>query len=261
MDSFFIYYYKIKKMNNLQLLLSGRNANKSYFQEILQDKEFRNKIINFYRSEKIKQFINDYCDGEEEILLSKLPYLCGLLQKDDFWEKIMFFPLSKNKMATVENYLRIVINTHYIKYKNAEKNNEKKSILKLLLFELLIHEIFHLFRRLNYPGKQAKKALTPKTSKDRGAEKDEAGEIGKRLIYYIFGVDKIVMITYEAAKIFELLSFEKKEDIEQLKNILFNANDKGLYETAYARFCFTDTDGMIVEIQDCRDFNIQNSSH
>ena len=61
------------------------------------------------------------------------------------------------------------------------------------------------------------------------------------------------MITSEAAKMFESLTFEKDEDIEKLKIILLEMNAKGLSETVYARFTYTKLDGIILEIQDCRD--------
>ena len=80
----------------------------------------------------------------------------------------MLFPLSKNKMATVENYLRIVINTDYIKFKRS-KLNHKKVILKLMLFELLIHELFHLLRRLNFQLKSSTEAITPQNSNDKNS--------------------------------------------------------------------------------------------
>ena len=252
-NSFFNYYYKFKKNIKLHQILSGKKSNKLYFKEILKDKEFRSKILNFYSSKKMIQFIHDCCGSEEKKIISKLPYLCELLKKDDFWDRILLFPLSKNKMATVENYLRIVINTHYIKYKRIDEFN-KKSILKLVLFELLAHELFHLLRRLNYPDIEAKKALTPPSAKYKDSFNAEHGEIGKRLIYYFFNVEKIVMITSEAAKMFESLTFEKDEDIEKLKIILLEMNAKGLSETAYARFTYTELDGIILEIQDCRDF-------
>ena len=79
--------------------------------------------------------------------MKKLPYLLNLMKQDNFWKQIMLFPMSENKMASVENYLRIVINTEYVKYYHSPEN-KKRTIVNLLLFELLIHEIFHYFRRL-----------------------------------------------------------------------------------------------------------------
>ena len=37
------------------------------------------------------------------------------MKTDDFWKQIMLFPMSKKKMASVENYMRIVVNTEYVK--------------------------------------------------------------------------------------------------------------------------------------------------
>ena len=70
-------------------------------------------------------------------------------------------------MGTMENYLRIVINTEYVEYKNLTKE-KKRYIQKLLLFELLFHEIFHMFRRFNFINYESGKALTPPSAKDIG---------------------------------------------------------------------------------------------
>ena len=201
--SFLIYYNQFKKRKRMFLkLISGTNSNKKYFEELLDNKQFKDKIKNFYSSQKKKDFIKEKCDDKEkEKLTEKLSYLLELKKKNNFWKKIMLFPMSKNKMASVENYLRIVINTEYVKYHNTS-DSKKIPILNLLLFELLIHEIFHYLRRLIFLGKKAKDAITPpnsynKDTKDneedsssfqkenKEEEKDslkEHGEIGQRLI-------------------------------------------------------------------------------
>ena len=134
------------------------------------------------------------------------------------------------------------------------------NIIYFSIFELLIHELFHLLRRLNFQLKSSTEAVTLQNSNDKNSEKSY-GEIGERLIYYFFKVKKIVMITYEAAQAFEALSFENEQDSEDLKTILQKINEKGLCETAYARFTHTDSDGIICEIDDCRDYYISKFTY
>ena len=257
-DSFLKYMYQFKKNKNMYFkLLSGTNSNKKYFEELLKDKKFRDKIINFYSSQSIKNFINERCNNKEkDKLIEKLPYLLDLMKKDDFWKQIMLFPMSKNKMASVENYLRIVINTEYVKYHEASEEN-KKAITNLLLFELLIHEIFHFFRRLIFLGKKAKEVIKSQNSYDKKNktenEKKQSGEIGKRLIRYVFNVDTIISISYKAGLIFQGLTLKDEKEIESLKTILSNE------DTSKATFSVTEIYGITHPIHDCRDYYCENS--
>ena len=180
-------------------------------------------------------------------------------------------------MASVENYLRIVINTEYVKYKDIDDEN-KIIILDLLLFELLIHEIFHFLRRLIFIGEKAKDAITPPSSYDKNTkanedksisqqyniEKDDIknktineekqyGEIGQRLIHYIFNVDKIVYVSYAAGLAFKKLALKDEDEIKSLPSII-SKEDK-----AYAKFTSTKIYGIVHKIHDCRDYNCSNS--
>ena len=57
-DSFLKYYYQFYDRKNLfRKIISGDYSNKIYFQELLEDNKFRDKVINFYTSQKIKEFI------------------------------------------------------------------------------------------------------------------------------------------------------------------------------------------------------------
>ena len=274
-DSLLKYYYQFYKRNNLfNDLISGSNSNKKYFQELLEDDKFRDKVINFYNSKKIRDFINERCvQNEKNKLMEKLPYLQDLMKKQNFWEQIMLFPMSEHKMASVENYLRIVINTGYVEYYNCQEENNR-SIAHLLLFELLIHEIFHFFRKIIFSGEKAKDAITPPSSYDKdNKEKEEDtsnnedkkknkekeknnsvkeekqyGEVDQRLIRYIFNVDTIVMISYEAAEIFKNSTLKDEKEIEQLKKILSKESN------SYAKFTLTDFKGIYHRIHDCRTF-------
>ena len=266
-NSFLIYYIQfIKSKTMFNELISGTNSNKKYFEELLDNKQFRDKIINFYSSQKIKDFIKEKCDdNEKDKLIEKLPYLLDLMKKDDFWKKIMLFPIAKNKMASVENYLRIVVNTEYVKYHNTP-DSKKMPILNLLLFELLIHEIFHYLRRLIFLGRKAKDAITPPSSYNKDSKDNEEdsssfekeneeeekkeslkehGEIGQRLINYIFHVEKIVNISYSAGKAFENYTLNNEKEIKLLKKILLKE------DSSYATFTFTEINGIVHKIYDC----------
>ena len=260
-------------------LISDTNSNKKYFEELLSDKKFREKIINFYSSQTIKDFIKEKCSNKEkDELMKKLPYLLSLMKENNFWKQIMLFPMSKNKMASVENYLRIVINTEYVKY-HIKEGQDKITILNLLLFELLIHEIFHFFRRLIFLGKKAKDAITPPNSYDKNQnlnkedkstfqqnniendnnenklvnEKKQYGEIGQRLIHYIFNVDKIVSISYVAGLEFKKLTLKDEKEIKSLSSIILKE------DISCAKFTCTKKNGVEHKIHDCRDYNCSYS--
>ena len=274
-NSFMEYFCQfIKRKNMFNKLISGKNSNKIYFEELLSDTKFRDKIINFYSSQKIKDFIKERCNNKEkDKLMKKLPYLIELMKKDNFWKRIMLFPMSKNKMASVENYLRIVINTEHVKYHNIE-GDMKKTISNLLLFELLIHEIFNFLRRLIFLGKKAKDAITPLCSYDKNTkvnnkdkstfqnnniekevnekkpvnEEKQYGEIGQRLIRYIFNVDKIVSISYVAGVAFKELTLKDENEIKELPAIISKE------DISCAKFTSTKKDGIEHKIHDCRDY-------
>ena len=278
-NSFLKYMYQFAKNKKMHFkLLSGTFSNKKYFEELLKDMQFRDKIINFYNSQSIKKFINERCNNKEkDKLMKKLPYLLNLMRQGDFWKQIMLFPMSKNKMASVENYLRIVINTEYVKYHYASEEN-KKAISNLLLFMLLIQEIFHFLRRLIFLGKKAKEEITPPNSYDKNVkenkedksnfqtntiEKDKKknkalneekqyGEIGKRLIRYAFSVDTIISISFKAGLIFQGLTLKDENEIESLKTILSNEHN------SKATFSVTEIYGISHQIHDCRDYYCEN---
>ena len=224
----------------------GENSNEIIFREYLHQKDFRNKVINFYKSQKIKNFIRDCCESEdEEKLLEKLSHLIELLEKDDFWNTIMFYPLSKNIMAFVSNYLRVVVNTHYIKFIRCSSNDEK-IILKFILFVLLIHEFFHLLRRFKCAGIKATDALTP------AKENESHGEIGQRLIEYFFTQKKIPFVTLEAAEYFDKLNLAEETDIENLATIVKKMNEESLSNQPMSRFLESGQRGSLFEMPDCR---------
>ena len=251
--SFITYYSKLLERKNLEDFFSGKTSSKIDFEEIVNNENFRNKIINIYSSKKMKQFIDDCCPKcEKEKLKSNLPYLLKLLKGEEFWKQIMFFPLIKNKMGTMENYLRIVINTEYVEYKNLTKE-KKRYIQQLLLFELLFHEIFHMFLRFNFINYESGKALTPPSAKDIGVGKN-TGEIGKELINYFFNQPIISIITSEAGKTFDSLTFETEEDIDVLMTILEKVGKNGLDEDGYVRFSDSGIEGAIFYMLDCIDF-------
>ena len=169
------------------------------------------------------------------------------MNQDYFWKQILLLPMSKNKMASVENYMRIVINIQNVKYHNTPVE-KKMTILNLLLFELLIYGIFHFLRRLIFLGKKAKDAITPPSSYNSTSslnEETQHGGIGERLIHYIFNVYKIVFISYAAAKTFETLELKDEKEIQLLKNIILKE------DTSYATFTFTEIIGIVHKMHNC----------
>ena len=123
-------------------------------------------------------------------------------------------------------------------------------------------------------GKKAKEALTPPNSYDKnvkadkdvksnfqqnGSEKDakekkpvneenQYGEIGKRLIKYIFNVDPIISISFAAVEKFMGLTLKDEDQIKSLKNILSNEHN------TFATFSASEEYAISQTIHDCRNY-------
>lgn len=245
---------KFKKYLKIEKISKGNDSFEKEFKDIIKTNNFRNKIRDFYKSQKIKTFINIYVDEiEKDKVLKNLPKLNEMLETEDFWDKIYFCPLSKYKKAYLANFLRIIVNCSFIKLKSFN-NEEKVEILTFLLFEILIHEIFHLLRRLGYTGNDSALSLTPPNDNDI-KNNNITGEIGERLIFYFFKISKIQKIIYEQAAYFAKLNLKVEEDIEKLKNIFEIESKKKLNECSYAKFNETEKEREILfEIHDCRKY-------
>jgi len=251
---FLDYIIKFKKISKIIKISNGEDTYEKEFKEIISNKVFQKKIRDFYLSNKMIKFINTCVDKDErENIKNKLSELNKMLAKDEFWEKIYFFTLTKYKKAFVSNYLRIIVNNSFIKL-IIRNENEKYEILNLLLFELLVHEIFHLLRRLAHIGEDSMLSLTPPDENDK-KENLLTGEIGVRLIGFFFKVDKIQKIILEQAQYFSKLDLEKETDIEKLSEIFEIKSSKKESETSFAKFNETEKEKEIIfEIHDCRKF-------
>jgi len=245
---------KLKKYLTLNNIYKGKESFEKEFKEILNDEKFRQKIRRFYNSQKMKNFINLNVDPtERDDVFVQLKKIIKMMENDEFWKKIYFFPLTKYKKAFVTNYLRIIINSSFITLKIFNEN-EKSKILHFLLFELLVHEIFHLLRRLIYCGKDSLLSLTPPNGKDL-EENQLTGEIGERLISYFFKVNKIQCIILEQAEFFFNMDLIDEPQIESLYTIFDIKSSKKMKEMSYAKFNESDKERVIIfEIHDCRKF-------
>ena len=248
------YIIKLKKYKKLIKIYNGNESFEKEFKDIIKDEQFRQKVKGFYNSNKMQNFITKYVDPEEkENVFAKLKELKIMMDSKDFWEKIYFFPLTKYKKSFVTNYLRIIINTSFITLK-VSNQEEKIKILTFLLFQLIVHEIFHLLRRLIYCGKDSLMALTPPNGKDL-EDGEVTGEIGERLIGYFFNINKIQRIILEQAEYFVKADLNKEEEIEKLFEIFNIQSKKKLKEISYAKFNESEKEREILfEIQDCRKF-------
>ena len=244
-------YYKIKKILDDE---NNPNSIKNIFQEIIKEKTFQQKVINFYKSKKIKNFISIYVDeSENEKITNYLDNFVLLLENKKFWDKIFFYPLSKYKKAYVINFVRIIINDNYITF-NTFNIREQYLLLRFILFGVLVHELMHLLRRLTYSGVCSELTLTPPNEADKKNNK-LSGEIGERLITYFFKVNKIQRIILEQAEVFDKLTLDNEKEIEQLENIFDIESNKKESYTTYAKFCKNKKDREIVfEMSDCREF-------
>ena len=251
------YYIKFYKYNNIKNILNdenGENSVKNIFKEMIKDKTFREKVINLYKSEKMKKFIYLFVDKDErDKLLKYLDNFIILLEKDTFWDKIMFYPLSKYKKAYVANYVRIIINDNYITFKIFNLK-EKYLLLKFILFELIIHELMYLLRRLTLSGVCSELSLTPPNEDDKKKE-DLSGEIGERLIKFFFNVNKIQRIILDQAEFFDKLHLKTEEEIGKLEHIFEIESKKKEKEISYAKFCKNQNNREVIfETHDCRKF-------
>ena len=233
---YLLIFDKYDKINSI--LNNENNENLSGdFKTIIKDKNFQQKVINFFDSESMKTFLGIKID-KELILKIEKEYINFIkyIATDSFWNSIMFYTLPKYTKAFVSNYMRIVINDNYIIFSGCKEKEKKDSILEFILFELIIHELLHFLRRYCLENVESKKALTPPNSEE--ADKKKSGEIGEELIKYYFGIPKINSITYQQAIEFKKLSFVKPQDFDELKRII--KMKPSLSENfAYAKFINT----------------------
>ena len=251
------YIIKFNKYNKIKTILNDENnpnSIKHIFQEIIKEKKFQQKVINFYKSEKIKKFISIYVDKNEKVqIMIYLDKFILLLEEDKFWDKIFFYPLSKYKKAYVSKFVRIIINHNYIIF-NTFNLNEKYLLLRFILFELIVHELMHLLRRLTLGGVCSELILTPQNDDDNKNNK-LSEEIGERLIKFFFKVNKIQRIILEQAEFFDNLTLENESEIDQLENIFDIESQKKESITTFAKFCKNKKEREILfEMSDCREF-------
>jgi len=251
------YIIKFNKYQKIKTFLNDENSPNSIkhiFQEIIKEKKFQQKVINFYKSDKIKKFISIHVDKDEnEKIMTYLNTFISLLEEDKFWDKIFFYPLSKYKKAYVTNFVRIIINDNYIFF-NTFNLTEKYSLLRFILFELIVHELMHLLRRLTLGGVCSELTLTPPNEDDNKKDK-LSGEIGERLIKFFFKMNKIQRVILEQAEFFENLTLENEKEIDQLEKIFDIESHKKEKDTTYAKFCKNKKEREIIfEMSDCRDF-------
>lgn len=237
-----LYLFKFLKYNELKSVLSNKDSSLAQeYKVIIKDKNFQNKITNFFKSNSVKSFIEKKL--EERIftqIKTKYNDFLDLLQKQDFWDSIMFFTLPKYIKGFISSYMRIVINDNYVIVNNCNSKEDKNDMIEFLLFEVIIHELLHLLRRYYLIGEESKHALTPPGSEE-SKKNGKKGEIGETLIKYFFGVKRINFLTLRQAQKYKDLTFENEEDIKKLKDIiaLDEVPDK---KSTYIKFVFSTCD-------------------
>ena len=255
-ENYIKYFLKFEKYDYFESILNGNNKEivnlKSDFIDILKEQKFQEKVYNFFISDNLKEFL-EITINEPLLKRIKNGYINFMkyIQSNKFWNSIMLYTLPRYTKGFTQNYLRIIINDHYIIFNNANKNDEKekKLLLRFCLFSIIIHEILHLMRRYFLTKINSKVAITPPSSmekkdikenslneikeeniitndcsnKNEKNEKEndniDSGEIGEELINFFFGTRVIREISIKQAKIFEELNFKKNEDFIKLKNI------------------------------------------
>ena len=223
-------YLKINEILNNE----NNESLSSNFKTIIKDKNYQQKVINFYDSESMRTFLRIKIDKDlihkiEKDYIKFIKYI----KSDLFWNSVMFYTLPKYTKAFVSNYMRIVINDNFIIISGYNNEERKDSILEFILFELIIHELLHILRRYYQENVESKNALTPPNSEE--TDKTKSGEIGEELIKYYFGIPKINSITYQQVNEFKKLSFVKPEDFDELKKII-KMKPSSKEDLTYAKF-------------------------
>ena len=233
----FKYLIKFDKYKKLNSILNRDNTDlKSDLKDIIKDTAFQEKVINFYKSDELKEFLKKKIDKDLfEKIKTKYEDFILLISNPKFWDSIMFYTQPKNIKGIITNYLRVVLNNNFIQFNMRDPApNRKKKILNFYLFIVVIHELCHLLRSLCLTNVDFKEAKISPYEEDVD-KNNQKGEIGDELIKYFFGYKKICLITYNQAEKFESLSLNNKEDFEKLKKLFVEESFSEKYSD-YAKF-------------------------
>ena len=132
----FKYLIKFDKYKKLNSILNRDNTDlKSDLKDIIKDTAFQEKVINFYKSDELKEFLKKKIDKDlYEKIKTKYEDFILLISNPKFWDSIMFYTQPKNIKGIITNYLRVVLNNNFIQFNMRDPApNRKKKILNFYL--------------------------------------------------------------------------------------------------------------------------------
>ena len=214
----------IKKRKNIILESKKSNNYTKEFRNILNDKEFRNKIKiiltspiiqNYY--ENPKYYLNKKTEiikliGNKSFIEIYEYFLKNYIENDEIYEKIIIKRMPFGIKGAVTTYLCFILDPYGIDMNNDIK--DKNYYLETYLIILFIHETNHFSKRSYYMNKPLSICKSPKSY-----------EGGDSIIRSLFGEEKICIIDFKlCSEVNNLNSWLVKtpEEIKKFKSSLKN---------------------------------------
>ena len=218
--SFFLKYI-LNRRKIIQELKTAKDYSKD-FRDILESKEFRNKIkiilqspvvINYYKNPKYysknKSIIIKYIKDKEFIEIYE-SFLKNFIDNDLLYERIISKRMPYGIKGAVTTYLCFILDPYGIDINNNTQN--KKDYLETYLIILILHETNHFSKRSYYMNQPLSYCKTPNNY-----------EGGDSIIHSIFSEEKICIINSELCKEVNNLNnwlAETKESIKKFKKTI-----------------------------------------
>ena len=218
--SYFLEYI-LNRRKIIQELKTAKDYSKDFL-DILNDKEFRNKIkiilrspvvINYYKNPKYylgnKSRIIKLI-GDKEFIEIYDSFVKNFIDNDLLYERIIFKRMPYGIKGAVTTYLCFILDPYGIDIN--DNVQDKKDYLETYLIILILHETNHFSKRSYYMNQPLSVCKTPNNY-----------EGGDSIIHSIFSEEKICIINSELCKeVNNLDNWNSKipEDIKKFKKSL-----------------------------------------
>ena len=229
--------------NRTKIIEEMKNA-KNYiidFQNILSNKNFRNKMRNILNSPIINNYykkpkyynngdsIKSDLIGKKKFIEIYKNFIRNYIENDKIYERIIFKRMPYGVKGGITPYLCFIIDPFAVNINNNLIN--KSNYLETYLIILFIHETNHFSKRSYFINKPLSICQTPKNY-----------EGGDCIIHNIFGKEKINIIDIELCNLVNNIKTWESDDIEEIKK--FKENLKNIIRNNY-----TDNEEELIKIK------------
>ena len=173
------------------------------FSEIINSKSFQQLYLSAMKSSYVRNFVKkNKLESNYALFIKKYA--------NNIKNYILYVPLTREIKAYVSNYFRIALNINSVELIGNFDENEKLDVYESYLLVQLIHESFHFLYRLDKKDYLCQNALSPIRKKI----KQEYGEIGVDIIFFLFGTEYITFFPLENCKLLNSLESWEKDNTD-----------------------------------------------